>query len=271
MTARRASTDSIPCVTTSIPSSAPPRIGAFAALVGAETRMVVRDTAGLVVPVGLPLLILVMNGLSIEDAVLPGTGGLTIFDVFVLPLVLTIVVATIGVVNMPSFLATYRKGGVLKRLAVTPARPSWVLGAQVVVSAGQTLVGVILAVGIAMLMFGANLPRNLLLAVGVFVLASAAMYAIGLVIAAVVPTANSSVAVGLVVFFAMGALGGMFGPVASLPPALAAVGQALPFGAAVDAMSAAWVGQAPDVASIVSLVVTVVVGGALATRFFRWS
>ncbi|NYD68493.1 ABC transporter permease [Agromyces atrinae] len=258
-------------MTTSMPTSAPPRIGAFPALVGAELRMVVRDTAGLVIPIGLPILILVMNGLGIEDAVLPGTDGLTVFDVYVLPLVLAVVVATIGVVNMPSFLATYRKSGVLKRLAVTPARPSLVLGAQVAVSLAQTLVGVVLAVAIAMLMFGAGLPRNLALAVGVFALTAGAMYAIGLVIAAVVPTANSAVAVGLVVFFAMGALGGMFGPVTNLPPALAEVGTALPFGAAVQAMSAAWVGNVPDLASIVSLVVTLVVGGAFATRFFRWS
>ncbi|MCI2956096.1 ABC transporter permease [Agromyces atrinae] len=258
-------------MTTSMPTSAPPRIGAFPALVGAELRMVVRDTAGLVIPIGLPILILVMNGLGIEDAVLPGTDGLTVFDVYVLPLVLAVVVATIGVVNMPSFLATYRKSGVLKRLAVTPARPSLVLGAQVAVSLAQTLVGVVLAVGIAMLMFGAGLPRNFALAVGIFALTAGAMYAIGLVIAAVVPTANSAVAVGLVVFFAMGALGGMFGPVTNLPPALAEVGTALPFGAAVQAMSAAWVGNVPDLASIVSLVVTLVVGGAFATRFFRWS
>lgn len=46
---------------------------------------------------------------------------------FVLPLVLIMVIATIGVVNMPSFLAYYRRAGILRRLAVTPASPVMVL------------------------------------------------------------------------------------------------------------------------------------------------
>jgi ABC-2 type transport system permease protein len=259
--------------TTIAARSAGPGIRAWMTLIGAELRMVIRDTAGLIVPIGLPLLILVMNGLGLMGAgneTLPGTGGMTIFDVYVMPLVLTMVVATIGVINMPSFLAYYRKSGVLKRLAVTPVHPSMVLGAQLVVSTLQTAVGVALAFVAAMTLFGASLPSNLLLALGVFALAALAMYAIGLLIAAVAPSGNASVALGLVAFFAMAAIGGLFGPTEILPDPLRVVGEALPFGAAQQAMAAAWVGDLPNVASVVSLVVTIVIGGSVAARFFRW-
>ncbi|MBY8851949.1 ABC transporter permease, partial [Saccharothrix sp. MB29] len=67
---------------------------AWLLMVGCEAKMIARDTAGLVVPIGLPLLILVMSASSASDEVV--ANGRTALDVFVLPLVLTIVIATIG-------------------------------------------------------------------------------------------------------------------------------------------------------------------------------
>ncbi len=173
-----------------------PGADAWVALVVAEAKMVVRDTAGLVVPIGLPLLILVMNASATSDVEIPGTGGRSALDVYVLPLVLTTVVATIGVVNMPSFLAYYRRTGILRRLAVTPAAPAMVLVAQLVVSALQTALGVVLAVGVAVGVLGAMLPAHLAVAVAVLLLAALAMSAVGLVVAAVAPTPHAAVAVG---------------------------------------------------------------------------
>ncbi|MBM7786659.1 ABC transporter permease [Tenggerimyces flavus] len=240
------------------------------ALVGAEMKMVARDTGGLVIPLGLPVLILVMNGLGNQGEVIPGTGGRTAIDLFILPVVLTMVVATIGVINLPSFLAGYRRAGILRRLAVTPTPPMRVLVAQLVTSLVQTLVGIAFALLVAVLAFDVRLPASPILAFGVFGLAALAMYAIGLLIAALAPTANSSVAIGLVAFFAMGAVGGMFGGTRALPDVLARVGEVLPFGAAVHALGTAWAGNSPALLHLVSLAAATVIAGLVAARFFRW-
>ncbi|GAA3739977.1 ABC-2 type transport system permease protein [Spinactinospora alkalitolerans] len=245
-----------------------PGLGAWLTLILCEARMVARDTAGLVVPVGLPLLILVMSASAASDEVV--TNGRTALDVFVLPLVLTMVIATIGVINMPSFLAYYRRTGILRRLSVTPASPAMVLVAQVVVSVIQAIVGIAAALAVAVLVFGANPPAHLGAALGVFVLAMAAMYAVGMIVAAIAPTPNSAVAIGLIVFFALGALGGMFGGRGALPDAVATVGEWLTFGAGVEALSAAWAGAAVEPAHLVSLGVTIVFGAAVAAVLFRW-
>ncbi|MFY1694428.1 MULTISPECIES: ABC transporter permease [unclassified Solwaraspora] len=242
---------------------------AWAALVAAECRMVARDTAGLVVPIGLPLLILVMNAVSVHgDQTLP--GGRTVLDGYVLPLVFTVIIATVGVVNMPSFLAYYRRTGVLRRLAVTPAHPAMVLAAQVVTSLLQTIVGVGLALGVAVVAFGARPPGNPGRTVAVVALAAAAMYAVGMLVAAVAPSGNASVAIGLTAFFAMGATGGLFGPTKNLPDRVAMVGEALPFGAAVQAVGAAWAGEPPQPRHLIALAVATVVSALVAARFFRW-
>ncbi|MFC7876978.1 ABC transporter permease [Isoptericola sp. NPDC057391] len=255
---------------------APPRpvrpgAGAWLALTVAEARMVARDTAGLVIPLGMPLLILVMNGLAPGlDQVVPGTGGRTALDVYVLPLTLTMVVATVGVINMPSFLAYYRRTGVLKRLGVTPASPAMVLGAQAFVGVAQILLGIALALGVAFAWLGASPPAGPWVGAAVLALTIAAMYAVGMLVAAVAPTPGSSVAIGLVAFFALGALGGMFGSRENLPDALATLGGWLPFGAAVDALGAAWAGVAVPGSALVGLAVSTVVAGAAAAAWFRW-
>ncbi|OQO92924.1 ABC transporter [Saccharomonospora piscinae] len=243
---------------------------AWLELVRAESRMVVRDTAGLLIPLGLPLLILVMNGMGAAGEPLPELSGLTPLDVYVLPLVLTIVMSTIGVINMPSFLAYYRKSGILRRLSVTPAHPAMVLVAQLVISVAQTAVGITLCLLAGMLWFDLSLPHDVLGALGVLGLTAAAMYAVGMLIAALSPTPNSSVAIGLVTFFALGATGGLFGGTSTLPEPVAQVGEVLPFGAAVQAMGGAWAGAGPEAAHLLSQVVTVLVCGVLSARLFRW-
>ncbi|WP_026818952.1 ABC transporter permease [Arthrobacter castelli] len=245
-----------------------PGAGAWLSLIQCEAKMVARDTAGLVVPIGLPLLILVMSASAATDEVV--ANGRTALDVFVLPLVLTLVISTIGIINMPSFLAYYRRAGILRRLSVTPASPAMVLVAQVVVSVIQAVIGITAALAVAVLIFDANPPVQPGAALGIFVLAMAAMYALGMVVAAVAPTPNSAVAIGLIVFFALAALGGLFGGRAALPEPVAAVGEWLPFGATVQALSAVWAGFAVEPVHLISLGVTTVLGFTVAAVLFRW-
>lgn len=243
---------------------------AWGQLVVAEMRMVARDTSGLVVPLGLPLLILVMSGMGAAGQEIPGLGGLTALEAYVVPLAMVIVIAMIGVVNMPSFLAMYRQAGILRRLAATPAHPLMVLGAQVVTSVIQTVVGIGLALTVGAAAFDLQAPRQVAAAVGLVVLVAAAMYALGMVVAALAPTTNASVALGLVLFFAMGATGGLFGGMDTLPEPMARIGEVLPFGAGVLALQAAWTGTGVGLLHLGSLVVTTVVAAAVATATFRW-
>lgn len=245
-----------------------PGMRAMLRFIVCEARMVVRDTAGLIVPLGLPLLILLTSATAAGDQEI--VNGMTALDLFVLPLVLVMVIAAIGMINMPSFLAYYRRSGILRRLAVTPASPLMVLTAQVIVSVLQAAIGIALAVAVALLAFGANPPAELGLALAVVALATAALYAVGMIVAAVAPTPNSAVAIGLIAFLGLGALGGMFGGRDALPAPLAEVGGWLPFGAAVDAIAAAWAGMGVDAAQLLSLGATVGVGVAVAVLLFRW-
>jgi len=255
---------------TELPPAHRPGPEAWKHMVLNEARMVIRDTAGLVVPIGIPMLIMVMNGLGASGEPVPELGGLSPMSAIMMPLTLAMVIALVSVVNMPSFLATYRKTRILRRLAVTPAHPTMVLLAQMIVSLVQVVLGGGLAVLIAVLAFDISAPRNLAAAIGIGALAIASLYAVGMLVAALSPTVNSAVAIGLVAFFAMMALGGGFGPMVDLPDVLSTIGVWLPYGAAVEALGAAWIGQSIETAHLVAMGAWAVIGGGLAAKLFRW-
>ncbi|MCP2255872.1 ABC-2 type transport system permease protein [Prauserella aidingensis] len=246
-----------------------PGLRAWRALVAHEGRMVRRDTAGLVIPLGLPMLLLVMNG-SGDSPPVPGLGGMTYQLAYVLPMVIVLTIATVGVINMPSFLATYRRYKILRRLAVTPARPSMVLVAQAVVGLAQAAAGIVLVVVAAAVLFDLSPPADPLGLAVALVLTTTAMFALGMLVAAVSPTPNAALAIGLVSFFVLMALGGGFGPRGNLPDGVATVGAHLPFGAGLDALRAAWTGGPLDIAQLGVLAGVTVVAAAVSARLFRW-
>ncbi|SJM53689.1 ABC transporter permease [Gulosibacter sp. 10] len=247
-----------------------PGAGAWLRLVQAEARMTVRDTAGLIIPFGMPMLILVMQAMAFDDLGTPVAEGVTVLDYFLLPVIVAMVVATIAMINMPSFLATYRKTHLLRRLAVTPASPVMVLIAQLIVSFAQMLLGVGMALLVGAVFFEASMPRHPWLTALVFLAACTAMYGVGMIVASIAPTPNSAVAIGLVAFFGIGALGGMFGPVGNLPEPLAAVGSWLPFGAAVEALQSTLVTEPVPWQNWASLGGSAVIGTGVAALLFRW-
>ncbi len=258
-----------------VPDAARPGADAWAYLTLSEAKLVVRDTSGLIIPIVLPVLLLVMNGLGQaggdDAASIPELGGSSVMEAIIVPMTLVMIVALVGVVNMPSFLAMHRKTGVLRRMSTTPANPAMVLVAQVVVSLAQTTVGIALALGVGATAFDVGAPPSVGATVGVFVLLAAAMYAVGALIGAVAPTTNAAIAIGLLAFFAMMAVGGGFGSREDLPDVLATVGEWLPYGAGIEALSAAWQGAAIEPLHLAVLAVTAVVAGGLAVTFFRWN
>lgn len=245
---------------------APSRTNRFrrgAALLRAETLSTARDYAGLLVPVVLPLVILVANAVQPAMREPIDAGGMTPMEAYLVPVVVTMAASVVAVVNMPSFIATYRRTGILRTLSVTPISPPAVLAANVVVSIVQLLIGVGVTLAVASLLFGLRAPADPgSLALG-FAAGLVGMYGLGALVAALSPTPNASVAIGLVAFLGVGALGGMFGPTAAYPEWLRTIGEVLPFGAMVDVLRHAWVGLPLDAMPLLGLGTCGIVGMAL--------
>ncbi|WP_017581018.1 ABC transporter permease [Nocardiopsis valliformis] len=164
------------------------------------------------------------------------------------------------------------RGGrtVLRRMSLTPVSPAVMLLAQVAVSVLQALLGITIALAVFHAVFAISPPGEWGWAILSLVLCMAAMYAIGVLLAALAPSTTAATAVGMVLFLGMMALGGGVVPAENLPSWLASAGEVLPFGAGVQAIATSWTGGTPETFHLLVLVGTALVASVAAVRLFRW-
>ncbi len=243
---------------------------AFVKIVRNEARLAWRTPRGLIIGVGVPALLVVIFGeLPKEQVHKSSLGGLTGFIVEV-PVLITFVIAAMALYNLPVPLASYREQGILRRLSITPARPWWVLAAQVIVNLALALggLGIVLAVGAAA--FGESAPQSSGGFVVALVLSLAAVFAIGLVIAALARTAGGALAIGAGLLLPLMFFAGLWFPRQEMTAWLADFSKYTPLGAASQALQDAIGGMFPPAALLLALAGYAAFFGFLAARYFRW-
>jgi ABC-2 type transport system permease protein len=89
-------------------------------------------------------------------------------------------------------LVSYRELGVLRRLSTTPVPAYWVLAAQIAVQACLMAVTLALLITVSIVFFGVSAPKNPAAMVLAIALTMAALFAIGLAIAALARTSGAA-------------------------------------------------------------------------------
>jgi len=243
---------------------------AFTKLTMIETRLFFRDLMAVGLGLGLaPILLVVLGLVPTFREPIPGLDGLRTIDIYV-PVLVAVAVATFGVFILPQLMAGYRAKGVLRRMRTTPVQPGTLLGAQLVMGTAMTVGLLLIMLVIARLAFAVALPQNILAYLVSFVLATAATGAVGLVVAALAPSAASANGIGMVLYFPMLFFAGLWIPRANMHPILLTISDFTPLGAGVASLQDAAVGDWPQLLHVAVMVGWTVLAGALAARVFRW-
>lgn len=251
-----------------LPKTAPR--AAFATILLNEGRLAWRTPIGLGAGVGIPALLVVIFGELPKDQMHKASlGGLTLFTVEV-PVLIALEIAMMALLSLPMPLATYREQGILRRLSTTPARPSWVLGAQVVVNLVLALgaLAVIMVVGSAA--FAEQAPKSIGGFVLSVVLSLSALFAIGLFIAARAKTGMTAYAAGIALLFPLMFFAGLWLPRRQMTPWLQDVSTYTPLGAVSQAIQDSIQGSFPPAALLLTLAGYAIAFGFPAARRFRW-
>jgi ABC-2 type transport system permease protein len=127
-----------------------------------------------------------------------------------------------------------------------------------------------LVVTVSIVFFGVSGPVNpgaLILAVA---LCMAALFAIGLAIAALARTSGAARGLMAAALYPMLFFSGLYYPVQLMPTAIQDISNYSPLGAAVTAIGDSWVGHFPPAQPLLVMAGYALVFGYLATRFFRW-
>ena len=251
-----------------LPETAPR--AAFGQIVRNEARLAWRLPAGLIFGAGLPVLLLIIfNEIPSFHQAQASLGGLTAFDVYV-PILIAFVIAIIALISLPGPLVTYRDQGILRRLSTTPVPPTWVLAAQVVVQFCITITSLLILIVVSITAFGFDASKNPGALVLAIVLSIAALFAIGLCIAAAARSGTAARAIGAAAFYPMLFFSGMWFPRELMPGVLQDVSNITPLGAAVEAIQDSMQGQFPPAEPLLVLAGYALVFALIAKRFFRW-
>lgn len=231
---------------------------ATAKLAVVESKLLLREPGSLFTVV-IPLFILVVFGSSVT----PG-------DTTLLPMAIAIAIGLVGLYLMPTALATYREKGILRRLSTTPIRPRSLLLVQLLLQFVLTLVSCGILLAVAALVMRAAPPADLLGFAAAFLLGTASMFAIGLLIAALAPSGRAANGIGVLLYFPMAFLAGLIQPAHQMPAIVVQIGEFTPLGAFRQTLQDVWAGTAADPVLLGVMAVYAVAVSAAAMRFFRW-
>ncbi|MEU9832151.1 ABC transporter permease [Streptosporangium sp. NPDC048047] len=236
-----------------------------------EAKLFLRDPAGPIFAILLPLALLLglgsIPGFGEPD---PAMGGQRVIDTQLPGMMVILSVATMALSVLPGTLVAYRERGVLRRLSTTPVSPVRLLVAQVVNNLVVAIVATALLITLGHLFLGVAVPGNLPAFAVVFVLGTASVFGLGLLIAAVAPNAKVAPGIGSLLMFPLLFMAGMWIPRELMPDLLRRIGDFLPMAPFGQAIRDTWAGHAPQPLHLAVMAVTVLVTGAVAARLFRW-
>ena len=236
-------------------------------MITAETRLFFREPGVWLLTILLPTIVLVAVGLVFGVEPDPLLDGRRWIDLFA-PSMVVMTLAILGVNLLPARLVKYREKGVLRRLSTTPASPRSLLIAQLVVNMGVAVVALVVLLVVGNLVFQIPLPRNPIGFAVAFLLGMSALFALGLLVAAVAPSPGIASALFVPLFALVMLLGGVYLPRTMLPDLLIRLGDYTPPG--VQALLDAWQGTSPQLAQLAVMALITVVAGTVAARRFRW-
>ncbi|WFE26639.1 ABC transporter permease [Solwaraspora sp. WMMD791] len=240
-----------------------------------EAKLFLREPTAVVFGVLFPTVILL--GLGAVPALRepsPEFGGVRFVELWA-PSALVLGLGIVGLQHIPGVVAGYRERGILRRMSTTPVHPGTVLVAQLIVALAAAVAAAVLLIVSAWLVLDVPLPRRPFGFAAAFLLGFGAILAIGMLIAAVAPTARVANGLAMVGYMVTMFAGGVFLPRFLLPGFLMRLGDYTPPGA--QSLLAGWSGDAVAGAAgsaqllrlgIMALI-AVVAGGA-AAKLFRW-
>lgn len=239
----------------------------FLTLARVEVALFIREPAAVFFTLGLPLLLLALQGG--QNTPEPELGGFGPIDVMV-PGYVLLVMCTSGIMALPETLASYRERGFLRRIRVSPLRPWQILGAHAVTHLGMSLLGLLLLAGAGISAFNLNPPASAAATALALVASAVAVVAVGLLLGAVLPTARTTQAVAAMIYFPAILVSGAVMPRESLPDVARTIGDLLPFSYGVRAVREAWTVGTVDWPSLAVLAGVALVAIGVGVRTFRW-
>ncbi|MGQ9560749.1 MAG: ABC transporter permease [Candidatus Oleimicrobiaceae bacterium] len=243
----------------------------FWKLTWTEIKLFLREPMAAFFTLAFPLMMLFLSGGIYGNKPSPFFGGYGSVDVSV-PAYTAMIVATTGLLGLTITIASYREQGILRRLKATPLRPQAIMGAQVIVLFLMTALGMALLMIAGRLVYGLRFDGNPLYLLAAFVLSSMSFFALGFVLAGLLPATRTAQVVAMVLFYPMIFVSGAAIPREVLPERVRQLAQVLPLSHVVTLLRGLWVGRSWGnyLWETVILITLLIAGILVSSQTFRW-
>jgi ABC-2 type transport system permease protein len=241
----------------------------FAELLKVQAKLAFREPTAALAGIGLPTILLLLFGFIGQANPGPvGDSGQSIIDVWIPTL---LVISFLGIaISLPNSVVRDREIGWLRRVSTTPLHPSMLLAAQLVFDLVLAAAAVVIIVVGGAILFGASLHVQILSFGISLLLAIAEIFALGLLLVALMPTQTIASAVTGVVFFASMFLSGLWVQPSQVGEPLRTIMYYSPSGAAARAVLDSAFNGSPSYAAYLTMAVYTIIFGFVAIRYFRW-
>jgi len=236
-----------------------------------EAKLFLREPEAAFFTLAFPLVMLFIFGGIYGNEPTPFFGGRGTVDMST-PAYMAMIIGTTGLLSIAIHIANYRERGILRRYRATPLHPTTILTSQVAVNFIMTLLGALLLVIAAKLIYNLRFEGNILSVLAGFTLSTLSFLSVGFLLASLAPTARAANIVGMVIFYPNLFLSGATIPKEVFPETINLVSRALPLTYVVRLLQGLWFGEAwgEHLIEVAVLVVMLIVGVAVSVRTFRW-
>ncbi len=234
-----------------------------------QGKLALREPTGIVFGIGLPLILLIIFG-NIPTFNDPIEGSsFTLFELYI-PILMVTVLIFIGLFGLPIPLLRDRESGWLRRISTTPISPAKLLAAQVAINLVLAAVGFAILIAGSTLIFGVKIAFDILGFSLSLVLATLAMFSLGLLVASAAPSQSTGNGITMALLYPLLFFAGVYVPIQVLPSGLQTVALYTPVGAAVNALSSSMTGSFPSFVPLIVMAAYAGVFSFVAIRYFRW-
>lgn len=242
---------------------------AFLKLTYMELKLQLREPLALFFTLAFPVMVMVLFGFIFGNDAEDLLGGYGQVDLSV-PGYIGMIVGTIGMLNIPTTLANYRDQGILRRLRAAPLGSSPVLWSQVAAQVIITAAGVILLLIAGLAVFDLRIPSGSIAIVPAILLSAFSFFAVGFVLAGVMPSARTAQAVGMAIFYPMLFLSGAAMPRYIMPDFVQQIAGLLPLTHVVILVEDLWLKGSWNLTSVAVVTVVLILGLVISRFTFRW-
>lgn len=234
-----------------------------------ELKLQLREPLATFFTLIFPLMLLIVFGSIFGNEPEAFLGGFGRVDLS-LPGYIGLIIGTVGLLSIPVTLANYREQGILRRFQATPLRPAAVLWAQVAVNVLMTALGIAILVVAGRLLFDLRPPTLTLAIIPAIALAAFSFFAVGFMMAGVMPTPRSAQAAGMALLYPMLFLSGAAMPRQIMPETMQRIAEFLPLTHVVILLEDLWFAGDWNTISLGVVCLMLVVGLVITRYTFRW-